>query len=208
MISVIIPYRVDRGYLDEALESLDKQTYRDFEVIESQAENTGGYNMNRGIEKAKGDFICYLCEDDMLPPNSLKDRIEAIGDHDFLHCRGQMFFENGKIKPYPLTNPDVNLENMLIQNGIMGGTTMYRKEIFERFRWDESLWTGGEYDFHLRLLYNGLSLGFCDKVVYLYRRWWGQKSVGNITAEYQQERTNQINEIRCRYTQPPSSTSQ
>ena len=155
--------------------------------------------MNRGIDKAKGDYICYLCDDDLLPPDSLKNRLESIKGHDFIHGRGQQFFENGQIKPWMLTDPNATLESILIQNGIMGGTTLYRRELFEEFRWDESLWTAEEYEFHVKLLYNGMSLGFCDKFVYLYRRWWGQKSLGNTTPEYQQERKNAVEKIKHRY---------
>jgi glycosyltransferase involved in cell wall biosynthesis len=199
-VSVIIPYNIDRGFLQQAIDSVQAQTYRDFEIILSQSEGTGGYNMNRGIEKATGDLLCYLCEDDLLPANSLSDRVEAMEDYDFIHCRGVQFWEEyDKSQPWQLTNSYAELNSMLVQNGIMGGTTMYRRELFDEFMWDEDLWTGGEYDFHLKLLHNNKRLGFCDRFVYKYRRHSLQKSLGNTSAEYQNKRREQVELIRNRY---------
>ncbi len=199
MISVIIPYNIDRGYLDSAIESIQNQTYRDFEIILSQSEGSGGYNLNRGIEKAKGEYIKWLCEDDLLTPNCLKDSLEAIKGYDFIHGRGLNLLENGTETPYQLTNPYAQLNSMLIQNGINGGTTMYRRDIFDKVMWDEDLWTGGEYDFHLKLLHLGYRLGFTDKILYKYRRHSLQKSLGNKDWAYQDKRKEQIEMIRNRY---------
>lgn len=199
MISVIIPYDKDRGYLDKAVASIQNQTYRDFEIILSCSEASGGVNMNNGIAKSKGDYICYLCEDDLLPEDSLQNRINAIGDSDFIHGRGLVFGDGKRDKLYSLTNPYAELASMLIQNGIMGGTMLYKREVFDKFKWDELLWTGGEYDFNLKLLFNGLRLGFCNDVVYKYRRHSLQKSLGNTNAKYQNQRAVQIETIRNRY---------
>ena len=170
MISVIVPYNIDRGYLGEALNSIHQQTYKDFEIILSHSPNSGGYNMNRGIEKAKGEYLKYLCEDDLLTPDCLQDSLDAIQGYDFIHGRGVYLWENGTETPYTMTNPYAQLSSMLVQNGINGGSTLYRTEIFKKVKWDEELFTGGEYDFNLKLLSLGYHLGFCDKVLYKYRR--------------------------------------
>lgn len=198
-VSIIIPYDFDRGYLNEAIKSVENQTYKDWELILSCSEGSGGHNMNKGIEKAKGDYICYLCEDDLLPPNSLENRLESIKGYDFIHGRGEVFRPNGDTFKYQLTNPYAELSSMLIQNGIMGGTMLYKREIFDQFKWDESLWTGGEYDFNLKLLFNSKRLGFSNEVVYRYRRHHLQKSLGNPSKEYQALRQEQIELIRNRY---------
>ena len=54
MISVIVPYNADRGWLNRCLASIENQTYENFECIESLSTNTVGYNFNRGLEKARG----------------------------------------------------------------------------------------------------------------------------------------------------------
>lgn len=199
MISVIIPYNKNRGYLMQAIESVEAQTYKDVEIILSQSEGTAGFNMNRGIEKARGEYVCFLCEDDLLTPNSLEDRLEAIKDCDFIHGRSMQFNESGNIKEWQLTDKETNLSKMLSVNGIMGGTVLYRKSLFDSFKWDETLTTGEEYDVNLYLLSNGFKLGFCDSIVYNYRRHPTQKSLGNKSPEYQAARRRQIEMIKSRY---------
>ena len=199
MISVIIPYNKDRGYLQQAIDSVQAQTYRDFELIVCQSEGLAGFNFNQGVEKSKGDFICYLCEDDLLPDDSLQVRLDAMEDYDFIHAKGLIFETKEIFSPYPLTNPDAELSSMLIQNGIMGGTMLYRREIFDEFQIDEKLWTAEEYDFNLKLLYHGKRLGFCDEITYLYRHHSEQKSIGNRSTEYQSKRREQVEMIRNRY---------
>ncbi len=197
-VSIIIPYNIDRGYLQEAIDSVHAQTYRNYELILSQSENTGAYNIMRGVEKASGDLIKWLGEDDKLLPNCIEQSVKAIEGYDFIHAKGYNWYTDYK-EPYKLTNPDCNLDNMLIQNGINGGTVMYKAELFKRFSFDESLWTAGEYDFHLNLLSNSCNLGYLDKFVYLYRRHPKQKSLGNTSTEYQAKRRKVVEMIRSRY---------
>lgn len=95
--SIIIPVYNRPDELDELLESLDKQTYRDFEVIvvedgstvdsRSIAEkykqrmninyyykpNSGpGQSRNYGAERSKGDFLLILDSDCIVPPTYLE----------------------------------------------------------------------------------------------------------------------------------------
>jgi glycosyltransferase involved in cell wall biosynthesis len=201
-VSIIVPYCFDRGYLGEALNSIHQQTYKDFEIILSESDNTVGYNFNKGLYKAKGDLICFLAEDDMLTPNSLEDRVHFMrfNDCDFIHGRAWEYWDNnGTKREYKMNRPDVTFESCLANNGIHGGTVMYRRESIQDFKMDESLWTGEEYDFNLNLLSNNKKLMFLDEVVYIYRRHNQQKSVGNLSNDYQQKRDKEKEKIRAKY---------
>jgi glycosyltransferase involved in cell wall biosynthesis len=199
-VSIIIPYKEDRGYLDKAIESVEKQSYKNIELILSQSENGGAYNFNNGVRKATGDLIKYLCDDDMLTINSVKDSVMAMQDNDFIHGNAINIFPNGQ---HSVHRPNVcvpTLGLMLVQNRIHGGTLMYRADVFERFGFmDESLWTGEEYDFNLKILSKGAKIGYCDAWLYYYRRHEKQKSLGNLDPEYQQARRAQIETIKNRY---------
>lgn len=197
MVSIIVPMTHDRGFLTQALESLVNQTYLDWELILEISNNSVGYNLNQGIKKAKGEYITYLCDDDKLPLNSLKHRVEAMKDYDFIHGYGEKFGLKSGV--YELTNPTTTLKDMLILNGIMGGTTMYKAEVLKNNPFKEDLWCAEEYELHLRLLSKGYRLGFCPEILYLYRRWKGQKSLGNISPEYQHKRQQAINGIKSQY---------
>ena len=94
-ISIIIPYKNYINYLRECLQSIKEQTFKDYEVIIAYHEdvvadidliqlefeqykiiNCGNVNVsmarNRGMEAAKGDYICFLDADDYLLPGALE----------------------------------------------------------------------------------------------------------------------------------------
>lgn len=171
MISVIIPYKEDRGWLESALISLWHQTYGEWEAIHAKGNRTQGGNINRGLKRSKGEFIKILHDDDRLPVSSLENLLEGIEGFDFVCGRQETF---GDLKFCP--NPQVykgqipTFEGMLEGNQIYGGTTLYRKEILESVGgYNEELWTGEEYDLHLRLLKNGYKCNYIPKVVHYYR---------------------------------------
>ena len=201
MISIVIPFKEDRGYLLEALESVWNQTYKDYEILIQYSANSSGYNMNQGIKRAKGKYIIYLCEDDLLTTESLQDRFDFMeaNDFDIIHSRGFHLYPDGRTKPYGMTNPYTQFNSCLVSNGIMGGSTMYRAEMLKKEGWDD-IWTACEWSTHLKLLHKGYKLGFLDKFTYLYRRHSGQKSIGNMSNEYQAKREKTKEEIRCQYT--------
>lgn len=200
MISVIIPYKEDRGWLDKAIESVETQTYKNYEIILSQSDNRVGYNLNRGIEKAKGDYIKYLCDDDLLTPNSLMDSLKGIKYFDFIHGNAINFFPNGRQSIQRPIKRHFECRELLRRNYIHGGTLMYKSEVFEKYGlFDESLWTGEEYDFNLKILKGGARIGYVNSTLYLYRRHELQKSIGNMDGEYQAKRQLQIQEIKSRY---------
>jgi len=101
-VSTIIPaYNCER-YIKETIESVLSQTYKDIELIiiddgstdrtgeivrsfESkveyirQSKNTGpSAARNRGIEKAKGEYIAFLDGDDVWMPTKIEEQIKLL----------------------------------------------------------------------------------------------------------------------------------
>lgn len=177
-VSVIIPYKNDRGYLDQAISSFERQTYGNKELILHQSDHLVGYNLNRGIEKATGDLITYLCDDDMLTDDALENYANLFNG-DFCHGNAINFI-NEMDATYFRPDPTIpSLGDMLITNRIHGGTVCYHASVFERFGiFDESLWGAEEYDFNMMLLSKGATLGYIDRYLYKYRLHNNQKSRG------------------------------
>jgi GT2 family glycosyltransferase len=72
---------------------------------------------------------------------------------------------------------------------------MYSKGLLKKIGgFNESLWTGEEYEFNLRALYFGCSIGYVNKVVYFYRIHQNQKS-----KEYECLRKEHINNFKKWY---------
>ncbi len=198
-VTVIIPTAGHRPeYLEEAIASCEAQTYPDLEVLVIHTLQTVGQKVNEGVKKATGELICILADDDILPPTSIADRVEAIGDFDILHANALLFGAVNRTYEPPDKRP--SLASLLAHNSIHAGTVMLRKDCFTRFGgYDENLWTAEEYDYHLRLLSKGCSITYLDKIVHHYRRHEGQKSLGNKDSQYQLARQNVITGIRNRY---------
>ncbi len=200
-VSIIIPYTKDRGYLQEAVDSAINQTYEgEIEIIHSQSDGTVGYNINQGIKRSTGDYIKYLCDDDMLTPWSISESVIAMEGNDFIHGKAINFWEDGKKTAWIPNMEQLTFNEMLYKNQIHGGTLMYRRDVFDRVGYfDEILDCAEEYEFNLRCLYYGMKLGYCDNYVYLYRRHEDQKSLGNSSAEYQAIRQEKIQAIKDRF---------
>jgi GT2 family glycosyltransferase len=192
MVSVIIPYNRDRGYLQDAINSVFYSG--ECEILLSQSDNNCAYNINRGLKIAKGEYIKILAEDDMLTPNSLRILVKGIQGYDFVYADAENF---GDLDGWPERSYDktVTLESMLQGNGINGGGCLYRTEILRAAGgWDESLWTAEEYDLHLRLIKAGYKHRHVPGIVYRYRRHGDNKS-----GKDREARHKLINQIRQRY---------
>jgi len=93
----------------------------------------------------------------------------------------------------------VTLESMLKGNGIHGGTTLYRKSmLIEVGCYDAELWTGEEYDLHLKLLKAGYKHRHIPGIVYMYRMHGNNKSLSKDSSS-RIIRHEYIDKIRERY---------
>ena len=200
MISVIIPYVRDRGYLNEAIKSVEEQTYTDWQIVEIMGDGTQGANINRGLKIADGEWIKILHDDDKLPPNSLMDLYEGIQGFDFV-CGNQHTFGNPVFCPDPkiyVGCPPV-FQEMIKDNQIYGGTTLYHRPALEAVGgYDEELHTGEEYDLHLRLMEGGYKCNYIPKVVHYYRLHEFNKSYYMGPGE-KKERREFIRDIAKKY---------
>ena len=107
LISVIVPIYNAERYLRRCLDSIQAQTFRDFEVImindgsqDSSADiareytadprfklydqdNRGvGYVRNRGLEVAKGEYLAFVDSDDAVVPEHLEKLYAAADGND------------------------------------------------------------------------------------------------------------------------------
>lgn len=199
-VSVIIPYNKNRGWLFDCIQSVFNQDYPgEIELILSKSDAGVSENINRGIKLATGDYIKFLPEDDMLTPNCISDSVEAIKHADMIHGNAY-YITNGKITGnfVPATQRP-KLDQMLRVNRIHGGTLLYRAKVLKGNLFNESLWTGEEYELNLRLLSKGYEFAYCDSYLTYNRQHPLQKSIGNKSTEYQSKRAKEIERIKQMY---------
>lgn len=124
-ISIIVPIYNAENYIKNCIKSVEKQSYKNIELIlvndgstdkteeicqkEKQKysnikyikqTNAGeGAARNRGLELAEGEYICFLDSDDELTYNALENMINAMQDVDMV-IGGIEKKDKGKFKQY------------------------------------------------------------------------------------------------------------
>jgi len=172
-VTVIIPYKEDRGWLKDAIASVPK----DVQLIVSQGDGNWPQNFNKALKDATGDYIKYLHEDDMLTSNCINDSIAAlyIQEVDFIHGQSYEIYSNAgrKLGLYTPSIQKPTLNDLLIKNVIHSATTMYHRDVFKMlggFNEDNKYKSFEEYEFNLRCLMAGMSIGYVDVPLAYYRR--------------------------------------
>jgi len=178
------------------LDSIRSQTVP-CELIEVHAPRSVACNINRGLWLAKGEFIKVVGEDDYLPPDSVENLLKGIGDAPWVVANAINVI-GGKYEIYKPDTLDF-AENRRL-NRIHNGGTMYRTEALKAIGgMDESLWTGEEYDMHLKLMSYGFLPKYLDKEVYYYRQHSEQK-YKKLNNQDRKKRANEIARIQALYT--------
>ena len=194
LVTVIIPYKEDRGWLQDAINSIPNGV----QLLLGQGNGNWPANFNKMLPGAKGKFIRYLHEDDMLSENCIRDSLRAFETGvDFIHGNAEEFYSfkaDRHVFVPKIKSP--TLADMLVKNHIHSATLMYRREIFEKLGgFDERLNTAEEYEFSLRCLKAGYKLGYCPAVLAHYRRHPLQK----VRVVPKVEKTNEREMVRKRY---------
>lgn len=158
--SIVIPTYNRAEQLGKALESIGRQTFRDFEVIICDDGSTDGtqevvsaFNellpvvyhwesnwggparpRNIGIKLARGSWVCFLDADDWWHPDKLAAIFSATADHDVIYHDVQSYFSNGKkaknINCRQLKAP-IAVDLLSCGNPIATSSVCIRKELLE-----------------------------------------------------------------------------
>ena len=194
LISVIMPCHNDGLYIEEAVESLRQQTWKDIELIIIDDGSDDGSTVgiieslvfprktilhtnhigpaaarNRGIQEAGGKYILPLDADDKIDPEYIRRAVETMQSEPevgIVYCHADLFGEaSGK---WDL--PDYNLRSELLDNVIFV-TAVFRKEDWETVGgFCEDFRAGMEdYDFWLSLLGLGRQVYQLEETYFHYR---------------------------------------
>lgn len=175
-ISVVLPVYNGEAFLEDAIYSIINQTYSNFEliivddcskdssltiankfankdkriIVISNTENKKlPATLNIGHHQAKGNFITWTSDDNILKPNFLELLINSLLENqaDIVYSNYDIINENGSLKRIHITGPT---EHILFGNKI-GASFLYKKEVFNELQgYDESLFLLEDYDFWLR----------------------------------------------------------
>ena len=193
-------------YIEEAIESILAQSYTDWELIivdDGSADGTSDIcdyfaqkdtrirvihkdnkgvsaQRNAGLMRAKGEYIAFADADDILPPNSLKVRVDLIGGVDLVIAGYELFDENGIIERMPARRRKCWNTHDAVKNIIAAGeigyqgflwNKLFKKEILVKksIKFDEGLTVNEDRLFCVEYALHCLKTRINDDLVYRYR---------------------------------------
>ena len=188
IFSIVVPTYNQAQFLPEALDSILSQTYDNWEavvvndgstdetpqVLKNYAEKdsririvnktNGGVAsaLNQGIEKSRGQWICWLSSDDMFEPDKLEAHLQAIEENPdirFFHTNYFLFDEQRHLKCELKSDPRESVPPVELQvlklfetNYINGISIAIHREVFESIGYfDEKYRNGQDFDMWLRI---------------------------------------------------------
>jgi glycosyltransferase involved in cell wall biosynthesis len=178
LVSVIITCYNHSQYLNQAINSVRYQTYKNIEIIvvddgstdatKSVAQQNADVNYiyqhnqglsaarNTGIKHSKGEFLMFLDADDFFYENAISINLEHIvSDEKLVFVSGShnvVYTITGKIRPVVKTVNDLHYSQLLKGNYIgMHASVMYRRWVFNEFLFDTSLKACEDYDIYFKI---------------------------------------------------------
>jgi glycosyltransferase involved in cell wall biosynthesis len=191
MISIIIPVYNGAKTLLNTLLSIEKQTWRDFEVIivdDASTDNTqkvfekfsndnklnnfyyytrreknygAPVARNYGWKKSKGEFLFFCDADAVLRVNALEKMLQALNSHPEGSYAYSSFYWGKKL--FKLWTFDVE---RLKKMPYIHTMSLIRREAFPENGWDESIKKFQDWDLWLTMLKNGQQGVFIDDVLF------------------------------------------
>lgn len=184
-VSVLMPVHNGAKYLAEAIKSILRQNFIDFElliiddgstdeiekvigqfsdsriVFVRNSENVGvASTLNRGIDLARGRFIARMDSDDISMPYRLQKQVEFLGQHPQVAVVGswvEIFGSNGTWKEHRPCKPEVVKASLIFDTPFFHPSVMLRKEILQQhcLRYDPSFSCSEDYELWTRVVRHG-----------------------------------------------------
>jgi glycosyltransferase involved in cell wall biosynthesis len=190
MISVILPVYNRADKLKQTLDGLNRQTYRDFEVViindgskdnpekvftdfltTSKTElNFYYFNQknlgapaarNRGAREAKGDYLFFCDDDSVLEPNAFEVLLSALAANPTVSYAYSSFIWGKKLfKGRPFD------AEQLKKTPYIHTMALIRRSDYPSVGWDESIKKFQDWDLWLTMLENNKVGVFVDQVLF------------------------------------------
>jgi glycosyltransferase involved in cell wall biosynthesis len=208
-VSIIIPTYKHRAYVAATLESVFAQTFRDYEVIVvndgspddtaavlapfardgriryfEQANAGQAAARNKGLAEACGEFIAFLDDDDLWPPDKLQWQVDALQSARWVAVGG-----NGVVfadRPKPPNPESGNRAEITIEDAFRGcpfmspGQVLIRTSALRTLNGIASdIWGCDDYDLWIRLASLG-PIGKVDRCALFYRSHASNASLNHI----------------------------
>ena len=198
LISIIIPiYKTPTNFLKEAIDSVQKQLYDNFEIIiyddasksieidnylkNIQIENLKVFynsknsgiakTSNNAVKESKGEYLVFLDHDDTLSPDALYEIVKVLNKTklDYIYSDEDKLSKKG-IREDPFFKPDFSYD-MLLSCMYITHIRAIRKSTFLKLHGLDTKYDGAQdWDFALRLQERKGSFYHIPKILYHWRK--------------------------------------
>ena len=215
LISVVIPvYNIGKILLKECLDSILVQTYKNFEICLADDCSTNKETIetlkeyekknkkirvvyrtenghiskatNSAINIAKGDFIAFMDDDDVLSPHAFYEVVNALNKNkklDLIYSDEDKINTNG-LRCDPHFKPDWSPDTMLSMNYI-SHLTVVRKELVDSVGGLAVGFEGAQdYDLYLKITEKTNNIYHIPKILYHWRMVEGSTSMSADSKSY------------------------
>ncbi len=207
-VAVVIPSNKYHQYLDECIDSVVNQShpadeiilvndgggtgftrqlaekYPWLKVITLETNQGAGQARNAGVAAAQSELIAFLDSDDVWLPEKLERQLEFLEQNNHLHathCGLTVFDQTGPKQAYVDKPPVLQKEDMLTSGHVLPSAFLIRRSVFlQAGGFSDKFRIGEDYDLILRLVRDGVRIGFQPEALTLFRRM----SQGNLSSDW------------------------
>ena len=187
LVSVIIPYYKKRDFISGTIESVLKQSYKNFEIliIYDDSSDTdfsfikeikkkdsriaiirninklgAGVSRNLGISKSKGNYIAFLDADDTWHIDKLEKQINFMKKHNYsaTHTSYSIVNENKDVIGKRIARDFLKIDDLLKSCDIGTSTVVLQKNLLNKDIEFASLATKEDFVLWLRLLKKNIKI--------------------------------------------------
>ncbi|MCM8775764.1 MAG: glycosyltransferase [Candidatus Omnitrophica bacterium] len=213
-VSIVIPTQNRSTLLMAALRSLLSQSYREWEALVVDDDSSDGtadhvaaftskdpriryFRQERGgvskarnlaLQKAVGQYIAFLDDDDEYLPDKLAVQVNYLNSRPeigFIYGQTEIIDKDGKFLYLDPKVPVYNYRELFERSAIRIQTVMCRRECFDKAGlFDEALTIGEDYDLWLRMARH-FKFAFIEKPL-VRMRFHGQNTCNNYISLFSQ----------------------
>lgn len=175
---VMATYQTEPGCLQDAIDSVLNQTYKNIElilvcdgdqeeykrlkkienakikIIQNETNRGLAYSLNKGIKHATGEYIARLDSDDICMEDRIEKQVQYLEEHlDVAVCGTEaMLFgkQKGIKKNYFISQEQIKIQ-LLYMATLIHPTVMIRKKIFEEYQYNEEFICSQDFELWSRI---------------------------------------------------------
>ena len=196
LVSIVVPYYQCKDYIFQSVNSVINQTYKNWELIIIDDENSKssesllnkikgknknikifstkssigvGQARNLGIKKSKGKFVAFLDSDDYWHKNKIEKQIIFLKKTNVdIFYTGYSAFYNNKIVYRPATPLFMNYYNFSKECPICCSSVLIKKKILNKFKF-KNYKNKEDYELWLRITKKKINFFGLNEYLTFYR---------------------------------------